>query len=421
MSSMLDSQPVFQSRLRDLSIKDLRYEALRNNGIDTLGRFAYICTLQPGTTADDSPFVAALIKALDLTEENDLGQGELAAFRRLWVEAYTVSISEIRARVEKTEDTAPKKLPMPERVSRRTEQQRRLPGIKIVGLLEPANCLVDFCQSLHDDNVLQYVDPSKCVSRDQELQGLKKEKFLKADPSSGALKEVSRDTELWADLSSEYRVRNALTRRSLAMDQVDLMPFHEQESYHDYLFNLVASEPLSTHYPVSMEQALRADRLVWHKVAELTRDGILPNVRAAGKIYPMADAFSRAIIDPIVSASLQPLPKGSSSVSKNQRSSPYEPQVPWGKTEKQGKGPKGKGKGKNAKAQGKSTASIPAELAGLRQMTSKGNRYCYNSNLPVGCTFAKFGGQCKSGFHGCMGCGQADHGYQNCPKQHKQQ
>ena len=415
MSGMLDSEPVFQSRLRDLNIPDTRYTALKGNGIDTLGRFAYICTLQPGTTADDSPFVAALVKALNLQQEADLGQGELSAFRRLWVESYTVSISEIRARVEKTEDSAPKRLPLPERVSRRSDQQRRLPGIKIVGLLEPANTLIDYCQGLYDDNVLQFVDPSKCVSRDQELHGQKKEKFLKTDPTSGMVKEVNREVELWADLSSEYRVRNALTRRSLAMDQVDLMPFHEQESYHDYLFHLVASEPLSTHHPVTMEQALRADKLVWLKVAELTRDGIVPNTTAQAKTYPMVEAFKRAIIDPIVSAALQPLPKSSFQNQGSQRQGPYDGPQNGGKAGKQGKGAKGKGKGKGAKTGG-SGSSVPPELAGLRQTTSRGNRYCYNSNLPAGCTYAKFGGQCKAGFHGCMGCGQADHGYQTCPK-----
>ena len=411
---MLDSEPVFRSRLRDLNIADGLAGALKGNGIDTLGRFAFICTLQPGTSADDSPFINALLKALNLARETDLDQGSLSAFRRLWVESYTVSIAEIRSRVDKTEDTAPRKLPQPERVSRRSDQQLRLPGIKIVGNLEPANCLVDFCQSLREDNVLQFVDPGKCVSRDQELHGQKREKFLKSDPSTGVVREVSRDTEMFADLSSEFRVRNALLRRSLAMDQVDLIPFGEQENYHDYLFNLIASEPLTSHLPISMEQVLRADKIVWLKMAELTRDGIVPSIVIGGerptKSYPLASAIKLAMIDPIVSASLQPLPK---SVSSSSRQSPYEQQPKGGKGAKSGKA---KGKGKGGKGQGKVSSSMPSELANLRQTTSKGSRYCYNANLQSGCTFAKFGGQCKSGFHGCMGCGQADHGYQTCPK-----
>lgn len=414
---MLDSAPVFASRLRDLQIPDNYHDALKGNGIDTLGRFAYICTLQPGTSADDGPFVKALLKALNLMQEDELAQGELSAFRRLWVEAYTVSISEIRSRVERTEDTAPKKLPQPERVSRRSNQQTRLPGIKIVGLLEPANCLVDYCQNLREDNVLQYVDPSKCVSRDQELHGHKSEKFLKSDPHTGAVTEVNRDIDLFADLSSEYRVRNALIRRSLAMDQVDLLPFDEQEAYHDYLFNLIASEPLSTHHAISMEQALRADRRVWFKMAELTRDGIVPKLINVGKSYPLVTALKMAMIDPIVSASLQPLPKSSSSSSRN---SPYDWTGGSPKQTKSGKGVKndskhGKGKGKSNKT-GKASKGVPSELEGLRMTTAKGGRYCFSANLPAGCSFAKFGGQCKSGFHACMGCGLSDHGYQTCPK-----
>ena len=416
---MLDSQPVFQARLKELDLPDAHFVALKGNGVDTLGRIAYICSLQPGVAADDSPFVAALVKALNLNSEADLQQGQLSAYRRLWAEAYTVSVVEIRARVEKTDESAPKKLPLPERMTRRSEQQRRLPGIKIVGLLEPANCLIDYCQSLRDENLLQFVDPSKCVSRDQELHGLKREKFIKADPSTGLVREVTREGDLFADLSSEYRVRNALTRRALAMDQVDLIPFHSLEEYHDYLSHLVASEPLSSHYPISMEQALRADKLVWLKMAELTRDGIIPLIRnPAGnnpqKEYPIEKALHMAKIDPIVAAALQPLPKAYGS--QQFRSSPYEPSGGSSKGGKFGKGGKGKGKGKMGKAGGKASSSIPAELANLRQTTSKGSRYCWGANLPSGCSFAKYGGMCKTGFHGCMGCGQADHGYQTCPK-----
>ena len=124
MAGMLDSEPVFQARLKDLKIPDDQFEELRSSGINTLGRFAYLCPIQPGSGSDDTPFIRSLLKNLKLQQESDLDSGHLAAYRRLWVEAYTVSISEIRNKVERTDETAVRKLPQPERVSRRNNQRR---------------------------------------------------------------------------------------------------------------------------------------------------------------------------------------------------------------------------------------------------------------------------------------------------------
>jgi hypothetical protein len=410
MAAMLDSEAVFQARIRELGIPDADFVKLKAKGMTSLGRFAYITTIHPGSAADDGPFVQALVRALGLQDEGDLDLGSLAAYRRLWLEAYTVSIAEVRSRIERTDDTAPKKLPQPERNSKREAQQGRLPGIRIVGHLEPANCLIDFCFGLREDNVLQYVDPQKCVSRDQEMDGIKSEKFLKPDPSSGVVHEVTRAVQLFADLSSEYRVRQALMRRSLALDQVDLLVFDEQEKLHEYYFNLMSTEPLSSHQSVTMEQVLRADRLLWRKMAELTRDGIRPVVVGLIKTYPLKTALNLALLDPIVSSSMQPLQKSGGA---NPRPGPYESKGS-GKTGKGGKA-QGKGQSKNKGKDGKAPAKVPEELKGLRLQTNKGGRYCFGANLPAGCTFAKPGQTCKYGYHACMKCGKPDHGAANCP------
>ena len=420
MAAMLDSEAVFQSRLRDLGLPDSDFVKLKANNVNSLGRFAYITTIQPGVAADDSPFVEALLKALNLRTEADLDMGSLAAYRRLWVESYTVSISEIRNRIEKTDDTAPRRLPQPERNSRRNAQQLKFPGLKIIGNLEPANCLVDFVCAMREENVLQYVDPAKSVSRDQELGGVRVEKFLKTDPVSGIVREVSRAVDLYADLSSEFRVRNALLRRSLALDQIDLLPFNDGEEYHNFLFQLLSTEPMATHYHISMEQILNADKLVWRKMAELTRDGIVPTTIVVGllpvKTYPIKQALDRAIVDPIVSSALQPLPKPASSA----RAGPYEHAAQKQKAHQKGEG-KGKGKAKaGGKGGGKGSKEprpLPAELQGLRLATRNGSRYCWSSNLTAGCQHARFGASCKSGFHGCMKCGASDHGASTCTKQ----
>ena len=417
MANMLDSAAVFQSRLKDLGLQAFS-AALKTSGIDTLGRLAFITTYQPGLASTDEPFVKSLLKALGLTNESELTPGELSSFRRLWIESSTVAISEMRNRSERTEDQAVKKIPIPERTSRRNAQQERLVGIKIAGTLEPSHSLLDFCQSIRDDNELHTIELEKCTCREQELDGKKREKFYRPD-NSGNLKEHSAEPDRVADLSSELKVRHALLRRSLALDQVDLIRFDEFEEYHDFLFQLLSQEVPDSHVPISLDQILRADKILWKRMALFTRDGVLPVsvIGAPGappiKVYPIMQALEKARSDPVFTSSLQPLLKGL-------RQGPYDRQEPKGKQGKgfgksMGSGGKGSGKSKGKKGNSK-PHSIPPELQGLRTATSKGYRYCFNFNLQCGCTYGKAGEHCRLGFHGCMKCGLADHGAASCSK-----
>ena len=418
MASMLDSTAVFSSRLRDLGLSQYS-QSLEKNGVDTLGRLAFITTYQPGLASTDEPFVKSMLKALDLQSEGDLSSGDLSQFRRLWIEASTVAISEMRNRSERTEEQAVKKIPIPERSSRRAAQQSRLVGIKIQGVNEPSHALLDFCQSIRDDNELHMVELSKCTCRDQELDGVKKEKFFKPD-QQGNMKEHSADPERFADLSTEIKVRSAMLRRTLAMDQAGLVDFAEFEAYHDFLFELLSQEVPETHNRVTMDQVLKADRAVWKRMALYTRDGVLPVTSAApnpSTQYPIMIALDKARSDPVVTAALQPLAKPT-------RSGPYDRSPYEGSPTKSAKG-KGKMGGKSYGKGGKSSkggkgsdgpSNIPVELAGLRKTTSKGHRYCFKFNLSCGCTFSKAGDHCRLGFHGCMRCGMSDHGADQCPK-----
>lgn len=417
MANMLDSAAVFQSRLKDLGLQSYA-AALKTSGIDTLGRLAFITTYQPGLASTDEPFVKSLLKALGLTNESELTPGELSSFRRLWIESSTVAISEMRNRSERTEDQAVKKIPIPERTSRRNAQQARLVGIRIAGTLEPSHSLLDFCQSIRDDNELHTIELAKCTCREQELDGQKREKFFRPD-NAGNLKEHSAEPERVADLSSELKVRHALLRRSLALDQVDLIQFEEFEGFHDFLFQLLSQEVPDSHVPISLDQILRADKILWKRMALFTRDGVLPTAiaGAAGaahfKVYPIMQALEKARSDPVFTSALQPLLRG-------QRQGPYDRHEPKGKSAKgsgksMGPGGKGSGKSKGKKSSSK-PFSVPQELQGLRTSTSKGYRYCFNFNLQSGCAHAKAGEHCRLGFHGCMKCGLADHGAVNCSK-----
>ena len=418
MAGHLDSESVFMARLSTLGITADKIRTLYAAGINNMAKLAFLSSVQPGV-ADDSPFFVSPARALGLNSPDDLTAGEQSAFRRAWFEASTVAIAEVRNKVDKGSEESPKKMPTAERNSRYSDQQSRLSGIKIEGVMEPSHALLDKAWSMREDDQLKLLPPEECTSRAQEVLGLKKEVFFKPD-SSGALKQFEKDEEQKADMSTEYRVRLALTRRSLAMDSVGLASVEILEDYYSFLYSLVMQDPIDSHFPISVDQVLKADRHLFIKMIDLTRNGILP--RPNGRL-PVDMALPTARLDPVFNAILQPLPRPSSASATGYAAqkafasgSPAGPYQPAAKA-------KGKGRGKNKGAKGKGKggkkghgAGVPEELKGLKLLTNSGYNYCGNFNLHDGCQHAAAGQHCSKGFHGCMKCGSRDHSYQQCPK-----
>ena len=208
-----------------------------------------------------------------------------------------------------------------------------------------------------------------------------------------------------ADLSGEFRIRVALQRRSLAMDLVKIVSYSRMEAFHDHLFHLMMREVPDTHHNISMEQILRADKAAFISMVDTCRSGI--SINQAG-IYPIEKALDEVFNGPIVSATLQPMPRTS-----HRRDGPYEKgERNHGKKGGKGEGKngnkdkgggKGAGKGSGAKA-GKGTM-MPAELVGLSGRNKQGTNLCYAWNMSCGCKHAKAGETCKRGLHSCMKCG----------------
>ena len=176
-------------------------------------------------------------------------------------------------------------------------------------------------------------------------------------------------------------------------------------------------DPLEIHFGISVAQVIKADRQLWVRLIELTREGILPD--SAGK-RPLETLLPLARLDPLFNALLQPLPKPYSSYEKQMNlrafvdgAQPYPTKGAKGGSK--GKGGKAMSKGKGSKS-GKSSSSIPEELKGIRTQTNKGYSYCWGFNLAAGCTSAKPGGYCTKGFHGCMKCGGPSHGASSCDR-----
>ena len=423
MSGHLDSESVFMARLATLGIATGQIRTLVGAGVNNMAKLAFLSSVQPGV-ADDSPFFIALVRALGLNSPDDLSAGDQSAYRRAWFEASTVAIAEVRNKVDKSSEDGPKRMPTAERNARYADQQARLSGIKIEGVLEPSHALLDKAWSMREEDQLKLLPAEECTSRAQEVLGVRKDTFFKAD-GSGSLKQIEKEEEQKADMSTEYRVRLALTRRALALDSVGLTSFDVLEDYHSFLYALVMKETLESHYPISVDQVLKADKHFWIRLVELTRNGILP--RPNGRL-PIDLAIPTARLDPVFNAILQPLPRPASSAgagyaaqkafaSAGPNAGPYQPAVKAkGKGKGKGRGKKGGGKGGKRGHGAGGGSGVPDELKGLRLLTNSGYNYCWNFNLKDGCQQAGMGQHCSRGFHGCMKCGSKDHGYQQCPK-----
>ena len=412
-STMLDSPAVMAARLRAVGIPET--SVLKFIGkINTMAKLAWASSAQP-VVGEEKPFLDMLVKNLELPSIDSMDDGELAGWRRVWFEAHTIAVSDLRLKVERTEDSAPRRIPVPERAARLDSQKSRLNGVSIVGPLVPSHALVDFVVSMREDETLKYVDPAKCTSREDELVGVKREQFVKPN-SSGVLVVKESDSAAEADMTSEFRVRQALQRRSLALDQAELLPYSISEGYHDFLFSLISMPPPPRFCPIDIVQILNADRAIWARMTEFTASGI--SLRADG-VYPIAQALGLARAHPMVACMLQPLPKNGTHQQQQkpksggqQREGPYNNQkAKQGKGQSPNKGSKGKGKG-GGKAKGKDR--LPYALIGCKSRTNDGQKLCFDFNLPNGCTKEVTQGRCSFGAHACAGCLSTNHGYQAC-------
>ena len=417
--SMLDSLPVFESRLQSAGLEDVHIRGLVSAKIDSLAKLAFMTSCQPGV-GDDKELLDAIGAILKFSSGDPMPATVSASIRRVWYEAHSVAMAEMKQRVERGEDSMPKKLPLPERETRRKDQQTRLgPGISIEGPLEPSNSLIDFIFTMREDETVKFIDPVICTSRESEVSGTKKETFVKMEPS-GSLKAVHREHTVTADISTEYKLRLALQRRSLALDQLDLLDYTASENYHAFLFSLLSQPAPESHHAVTVQQVLNIDKQVWVQMALTCRTGIS---RKISGVSPMAEALKAALEHPMVKCLMQPLPKAGGFRSEkgggghhDDRQAPLRDMPYHYKGKKgEGKGSKGKKGGKNDSRPSRDYRGMPRGLQGGHRRTSSGKSICFSYNLQ-GCPKAKPGSSCEKGMHVCAGCDSPDHTFANCTK-----
>ena len=120
----LDSEALFEERAKGFGVSDAVYQLLKTANYATFGKLAFCSSYQIGSN-DEKPLMDALEGALGRAVAPD----EAPALRRLYYEASTMVMSDLKSRVERTESSEPKKLPMAERANRLQAQKTRLQGV----------------------------------------------------------------------------------------------------------------------------------------------------------------------------------------------------------------------------------------------------------------------------------------------------
>ena len=180
---------------------------------------------------------AQVIKFISETFPAGLTLKQSACIRKLLFESQALSLQHLRARVEPPSlDAPPRKMPVAERLAREKAQREKLNGLIWGPEMQPGQGIVDACVDMLEQFVLVYYQPPhKFASRSQEIACVKRDKSVLAD-LDGGLKIASKDRDMSCDASTEYALRQAWQRRSLAFDLAGLASFHALEGWVNRMF-----------------------------------------------------------------------------------------------------------------------------------------------------------------------------------------
>jgi hypothetical protein len=269
--SALDSAAVFRARALGIGRTAAHVDAMSARGWSSYSTFGYATSAIPGQT-DDTAFardiLVTILGAADHTRAPML--------RKLYYEAYTINVTDLRIRAGRTGDEPARSMPGPERMHRFRQLKALVSGVDFNGVNMPSNHLIDVFSHMVDEGTLRHIQWDELSSRPDELRSApKKSKEWKADPS-GVLKETVTPDAFITDLSSDLKMVQALHRRGTAMHIANLLDFRT----HDTIVKLFLSELQRAaphgYRPVSVDQLCRADVEIFRQLADLTQDESTP-------------------------------------------------------------------------------------------------------------------------------------------------
>ena len=392
--SALDSKAAFAERMRQLGVEDELKGELQTKGFETFGSLAFAVSTTPQQITD------AILDAWLLKVTNrDLSPYQTSCIRRLVVESHALALNDLQRKVDQPSDPqlSHRKLPMAERQTRQLEQETRLEGIMFSPEVTPSHALVDLCINMLEQNVLTWIKPEECTSRSQEIQSLKRDPKVSLD-ASGTIKITSKTVNTTCAVSSELDLRNALQRRSLAMDQAKLCSFKEIELWVQHLFLSHERAQPSGFASVTLQQIIECDKQMFIRAS----NNLVGQLQGEpGSSMTPLDKEIRALrTSPELMPYLMPMP-----VRPAPKTNPKPDKRPTSDaSDRPGKYQKGKGKGKTKGMTKTKSGSIDIP-PGCVTKTPEGKPLCFAFNKGV-CGFKGSGPRCQRGYHLCykQGC-----------------
>ena len=326
--------------------------------------------------------------------------GDVATIRRLHFESCTYLLNDMKTNALNTDSSEPlKKLPFVEKQTRLEAQKKRSTGLLRKPDQQPAHSLIDLAFHIVETGALTYIGPSKCHSREMEIQAESKQKSKQIITlEQESLKSATMSSMSDVDTSTELRLFFALQRRHLAFEIVHLLSWQPCQVWLDKLMGSLIQEPPHAASSLGLTQILKADREIFTLMAPEYSGSLIAD---KGKAPPLDDIFTCSMHDPRVNVRLIAMPR--IHLLKGTKR----------ENEQTAGGPRGQPP-KKPRFNDREPAKIPEELKGLKLRTADGKPMCWHFNLSKGCNNQIKNGRCKCGFHTCMRCLKPKHGAAAC-------
>ena len=157
---VLESEAHFLDRALALGLTQDNVGKLKEQMWTTMGRLAFPIGRQPGQYDETASNASVTIPAFGGTAT----RGDSAMLMRLHLECFTLIASDMKNRVECTDEDPPRKFPRVERESRLAGIRRKLPGADISDERGPAPSVVDAFTQMADVSNLKFYPWNKIVS-----------------------------------------------------------------------------------------------------------------------------------------------------------------------------------------------------------------------------------------------------------------
>ena len=421
----VDSEAFFDARMSSMGISAGVQTAVRSRGWLSLAAYAYGCGFIPGQS-QDSVFVDSVL-AIVVGVGHEVSP-DSPRLRRLFFEAHTLAVQDLRRRSERTELDIPIRIPMEERSVRLTRLKRKYIGQDIEGIAEPSFALVDLLSQQLETGQIKYVPWTACTDRHSEVNGVKKldvfPGIIKED-AAGFLKRVAVENKDVADTATDLLLVQALQRRSLAFELAGICEFTVFNRLSIRLLKELTKPPLHGYNRCTLEQAENADRYVFTRLADLTVGGLACMPDGS---WPVATAMATILQEPDFLFLLMQMPKASSSGKSSAKPSQEHDRSRSRKrrtaadqaartvanaAKKAAKGDKGYSKGKSkSQGKGKEKSGKARRFDPLIQTSRRpdGEAICFGFQ-DGSCTECAPGEKCTKGWHICW--------YLKCFKTHQ--